>query len=711
MRIRKFTITFISVLFIIAISSILIYQNILSDAVVKNMVVDSNLVQRFTRTKNGTIQIYGDDKWEDLIIKGVQMNSFTPGYSRNKSGIDKSRVIIWLKQISEMNANVITIPNIQPPSFYNAIYEFNLNNTKPIYIIHEIPLYEGAILKHYDAYNQEITKQLKRDIKKTIDVVHGKSLLLNNSRNHTGIYLKDISKYVLGYIIGTNTNAELITLTNINYPEVKEYDGSYFNSNDVSAFEAFITEMMDLAASYEVDKYKQLSLFSYITSVDTDPLMHINELNSTKNADIDLEKIVSKNKDNIFSSYSLHPNAYDFMDYDDPYTISAIHGEYDSVYFNYLEKINEHYTIPVVVSNFGIPTSRGMSKINIKDGFNRGNITEDKQGEQLIMLLDYIYTTGSAGAVIYNWQDDWAQSTAFNILDDYLDGSSSTYWFDAQASDESFGIMSFDTGEIERDIYIDGNFSDWDKITPLLNQDGFELKVSSDTSHIYFKIKKNGLSLTDDKLYIGLDITQKSGSKNWKDKVEFNVPVDYIIELIGYNESRILVQERYNVFNYLYKYYSNTIEKQDTIPNKDSKIFSAIYLLNRKHFYLKEDNDIIPPVYYQTGKLVYGDGNPKSEDYNSLTDFNKEGDSIEIKIPWTLLNIKNPMKKTIQGDFYLDGIKSQINIKDINIELIYNGKDENLTSKSVGYKIPSYKDVKYHSRLKKSYYYIKNYWK
>lgn len=711
MKIRKFIITIMSLVLIITISSILIYQNVIRNAVVRNMAVDSNLVDHFTRTNNGKIEIYVEDKWENLIIKGIQINSFTPGYSRNKSGIEKIRVMKWLKQISEMNANVITIPNIQPPSFYNAIYEFNLNNPKPIYVIHEIPLYEGAILKHYDAYNQEIIKPLKKDIKKTIDVVHGNSLLLNNSRNHTGIYLKDISKYVLGYIIGTNTNAELITLTNINYPEVSNYDGQYFISNDVSSFEVFITEVMDIAARYEVNKYNQLSLFSYLTSVDTDPLIHINELNFTKNANINLENIVPVNNNNIFSSYTFHPNAYDFMDYDEPYNNTEKDDEYNSVYYNYLKKINQHYTIPVVISNFGIPTSRGMSKINIKGGFNRGNINEDNQGEQLVELLDYIYTSGSAGAVVYNWQDDWAQSTAFNILDDYLDGSSSTYWFDAQASDESFGIMSFDTGEIQRDIYIDGNFSDWNKITPLISEKDFELKVSSDTAYIYLMIGKKGLSLTDDKLYIGLDITPKSGSKNWEDKLQFNIPVDYIIELLGYNESRILVHERYNLFNYLYKYYSNTIEKQDTIPDKDSKIFSAIYLLNRKHFYLKEDDAIIPPVYYQTGKLVYGNGNPKSDNYNSLTDFNKEGDFIEMKIPWTLLNIKNPMKKTVQDDFYINGVKEQINIKDINIELSYHGKNKNLNLKPLSYKIPSYKDVKYHSRLKKSYYYIQNYWK
>ena len=709
MHIRRFTIIFVLLLSIIAVSSTLIYKRKMSDAVVKNMLIDENSVARFTKTDDGKIQLYNEDKWENFLIKGVQINSFTPGYSRNRSGIDKERVMKWLKQISEMNANVITLPNIQPASFYNAIYDFNLNNAKPIYILHEIPLYESAILKEYDAYNKTIINPLKIDIKETIDVVHGNGIVINNSRHHQGIYLMDISKYVLGYIIGTNTNAELITLTNINYPEVDNYKGKYFKCYDSSAFETFITEMMDYAAVYETEKYKQLSLFSYISSVDTDPFTHLNELNSTKNANIDLENVKSNN-DNIFASYTFHPNAYDFLDYEKPGIVSKETNNKSSIYYNYLNKINQHYKMPVVVSDFGIPSSRGMSKVNVNGGFNRGNITEDLQGEQLVKLLEYIYSAGSAGAVIFNWQDDWGQSTTFNVLDDYSDSSSTTYWYDAQASDESFGIMSFDTGEKVSEIYIDGEFSDWDKTSNLFNESEVEIKVNSDPSYIYFLIKKKALSITADKIYIGLDITPKSGSIKWND-LKFNLPVDYIIEIAGYNESRILVQERYNLFNYLYKYYANVIEKQENIPLKDSEVFSAIYMLNRKSFYLKDSNLNIPPIYYQTGKLVYGNGNPQADNYNSLTDFNKEGDFLEIRIPWTLLNFKNPLKKTIQDDFYLKGIDSRININDINLEMIYKSRNENINYGSISYKLPSYKQIKHHDRLKKSYYYIMDFWK
>lgn len=709
MYIRKFIIVIITSFIIFLITFIFIYQKIVSDAVKKEFAFNADEIGSFTRVNKDKIQLYKDDKWEDLLIKGVHINSFTPGYSRNNSSIDKREVIKWLQQISELNANVITIPNIQSPSFYNAIYDYNLNAKNPIYIIHEIPLEERAILKHYDAYNPEIIKPLEKDIKDTIDVIHGNGIVLNNSRHNRGIYLKDISAYVIGYIIGANSNAELVTLTKFNYPDINVFNGKYFKVENGTSFEVFIASMLDFATNYEANKYNQISLLSYLISVDTDPLNHEHETNTTKSADINLENIISKNNSNIFASYTFHPNMNDFLDFE-KYDFQ-LDENMTSKYFSYISKINRHHKMPVVVSDVGLSSSRGMSKVDINEGFNRGNMNEQEQGKKIVKLLEYIYKSGSSGAVIYSWQDDWGKTTAFNLLEDYSDQSSSTYWQDVQASDEGFGLMVFESGEKESHVYIDGEFNDWENINPLLTENGLEIKMTSDTSYLYIMLKKKDYSLTEDKLYIGLDITPLSGSKDFEDKVKFDLPVDFIIDFNGYNESRIIVHERYNIFNYLYKYYSNTIEKQENIPKKDSNIFSAIYLLNRRSFYLKSNNDIIPPVYYQTGKLIHGNGNPNSKEFNSLTDFNKEGDALEIKIPWMLLNIKNPLKKIAQDDFYINGIESQIYIKDIGLSTYFVSKNEEFTSKGIKYIIPSYKDIKYHNRLKKSYDIIQEYWK
>lgn len=698
MYIRKFIIIMISLIMAISIGFALTYQGIMRTTVERNLKIDAEGIESLARVEDEKIQIYKSDQWKDFIFKGVQVNSFMPENFINTRTGEKEKILKWLKQIQELNANVITIPKIQPPSFYNAIYDYNLKAEEPIYIIYEIPLKEKAVLKHYDAYNKEIIKPLKKDIKKTIDLVHGNKILNNN-----GMYLKDISSYVLGYIIGTNTNPEIVTLTKINYPDINEFNGHYFKVEDGSSFEVFIGEILDYAAKYEVEKYDQISLLSYLISVETDPLDHENESNLSKNANINLENIKTKAKANIFASYAFHPNNNDFLDYEKE--------KVDSKYLDYLERINEFHKMPVLISDLGMSSSRGMSRVDVGEKFNRGNMDEFEQGEKIVKLLEHVYKSGSSGAIIYAWQDDWGKTTAFNLLEDYSDQSSSTYWHDVQASDESFGLMAFEPGEKASEIYIDGDFEDWENIDPLLSEKDLKLKVHSDTSYLYIMLEKKDLSLTKDKLYLGLDITPLSGSRKMDENIKFDAPVDYIIDFNGYNESRIIVHERYNIFNYLNKYYSNVIESQKEAPKKDSKIFSAIYLLNRRSFHFKKSNKIIAPVYYETGKLSHGNGNPSSQEFNSLADFNKKGDALEIRIPWMLLNIKNPLKKIAQDDFYSQGMESQITIKDIGLSFNYSKDDESLISENIRYKLPSYKNIKYHSRLKKSYKIVQEYWK
>src|SRR5690606_34855489 len=114
-------------------------------------------------------------------------------------------------------------------------------------------------------------------------------------------------------------------------------------------FEVFIAELFEFAAEYERDKYKQSSLLSYVCSMETDPIEHKNESNITKSANINLENIIDKTKSKIFASYTVHPNMYDFFDYEE---------REELVFYNYLLDINNHHSIPVLVSDIGIPSSR-----------------------------------------------------------------------------------------------------------------------------------------------------------------------------------------------------------------------------------------------------------------------------------------------------------------------------------------------------------------
>ncbi|MDL2236521.1 hypothetical protein LJC56_01650 [Christensenellaceae bacterium OttesenSCG-928-K19] len=648
-----------------------------------------------------------DGEREEFYIRGVHLSSFYPGYERNVSDVSEELILRWLQLIADMNANTIIVPYIQPPAFYNAIYDYNLTSETPLYIIHSVPIDVEAAITFYDAYQEQVRDVLLGDAKDTIDVVHGRATLLGSNRHHSGIYMQDVSNYVLGYILGTETAPEIVALTKARYSDVTGYEGTHFRVEEGSAFECFIAEMMDYTCDYEQATYGKKSLYTYLNSPDTDPVEHVNETNATKAAAINLNNIQATDAQNpnLFAGFLAHPNAPDFLDFDEFDT------SLETGFAQYIRELQEFHNAPLVIVDTGMSSARGKSGIDADDGYDRGNMSEAQQGERLVNLLQDIETAGCAGVGVQSWQDNWGLYTTTN-LKDYTNRDTTAYWQDMQASDESFGLLAFEAGRMESVCTVDGDIKEWKGSDIIVKQDDLSVSAKSDDKYLYLMVEKSGWSLNDDIMYVGIDITPKSGAASWEEEgISFPMGVDFILRLSGYNESRMLVQERYDIFHYLYTYYSNDVDKQVNPPAADSPEFGGLYLLNRKSFYLRDTGVIEPPVYYETGRLESGTANPSDPEYNSLTDFNKEGDAMEIRIPWTMLNVSDPLKRKIQPDFYADGLFSEDTFNDINICAVFAGADGTSAQSGGGaHRLGRMRNLEYRERRKQSYYILQEYW-
>ena len=112
-----------------------------------------------------------------------------------------------------------------------------------------------------------------------------------------------------------------------------------------------------------------------------------------------------------------------------------------------------------------------------------------------------------------------------------------------------------------------------------------------------------------------------------------------------------------------------------------------------------------------------GNSNPASADYNSLADFSTPAkETIELRIPWMVLNAKAPNIKEFIGDIYaneeIDGLTTKQIINAIGFTVQIGA--ENITTAQDGeyamYNYSKWGDVvEYTSRLKKSYYYMQKY--
>jgi hypothetical protein len=558
---------------------------------------------------------------------------------------------------------------------------------------------------------------LQSDLEATVNVIHGDAVILDNSRKHSGIFIYDISRYVIGYVLGENTGSEIIILTNHRYPEITSYDGTFYAIENAAAFDCFAAECMDYVVKYEADKYQFIKLCSYISSPETDPIDHRNESNASKGSSVHIEEIVYKKPQlkNIFAAYSAHPNAPDFFDYD--YTDNPVLDE-NSNYSRYLESLNSYYDIPLLITDTGIPSSRGISQVDLDDGYNRGGFTEEEQGEMLVSIIKDTERAGCAGVIINSFQDNWGSLSTANTKD-YVNVDGTPYWQDVQSSDECFGIMEFIPTDRNKNTVctVDGDLKEWTG-TPIFTSEDLTMYTAADSKYLYIAVNSvSNLNRKGETLVIALDTVSGEGGDstvipNSRDReLQFPFFADFILSIADSENSYAAVQERNDIFSYRFGYYSNTINTVTEKPDRFSNVFNRLYQMNRYNTVLQSTYELTEPIFTETGKLVSGNADPESGSYNSLTDYAKTDNTFEIRIPWLMLNITDPVNKKILNDFYENGIKSERRIDSIGISAqLVKSDGFVIATEGVTFNMPNLKMVNFRERMKNSSVYIKNYW-
>jgi hypothetical protein len=450
-----------------------------------------------------------------------------------------------------------------------------------------------------------------------VDIIHGNADIHKVAGYAGGKYTKDISKYVIGWILGIEWDPEFVINTDKNNNEKNKYEGKYLYTKEASPFEAFLCETGDKVIEYETQKYGMQRPLSFTNWVTTDMLHHPNEpLPEKEDAVIvNTEHIKAKSafKTGLFASYHIYPYYPDFMNYQKEYANFKDEKGNINTYKAYLRDLRKEHTVPVLVAEFGIPASRGMAHVNVHTRFNQGFVDEVKQGKMLTSMLEDIYNEGYAGGLVFAWQDEWFKRT-WNTMDlDIPDRR--PYWSNVQTNEQYFGLLSFDPGLKKSICYVDGDESDWQE-KPVINEQGIKLYVKSDERYVYFKVNVNNFDKQKQIIYIPIDI--KGGQGNTKannEKIDFSRGIDFLIKIQGEDNSRILVDSYYDPFYYIYGVKLNMIERNCEYEVKNSGNFNPIYLCLNRPLYLSEDKVHLPLQKYETGKLMYGIANPDSKEY------------------------------------------------------------------------------------------------
>ena len=644
--------------------------------------------------------IYENGEFVKKFLKGVNIGAGKPGAFPGELAITRDEYLRWFKYITEMNAQVIRVYTTLTPDFYDALELFNKTSERKLYLLQGIWIKEEDIQELHDAYgdDERILKSLISDGKNLVDILHGNLALAGKPGFAGGMYASDVSEYTIGWVMGIEWYPEFVYGTNTANPDKSDFDGKFLKTEGASPFEAFLARAADEIISYETEKYDTQRPLSFSNWPTTDMLEHPNEPFPDEDSQVvNVEHI--KVKENfvpgMFASYHVYPYYPDFMNYDLKYS------ETEDSYKAYLEELLSNHTMPVLIAEFGIPASRAMAHENVTMGMNQGNHTESEQGEMLSKLLGDIYETGCMGGLVFTWQDEWFKRT-WNTMD-LDDPDARPFWSNPQTNEQQFGIMAFDPGSEKSVSYVDGDVSEWSEMNFVSSASSERIYVKSDEKYLYIMVDTKDFDFESDRLFIPIDMIESQGSSSYEG-MDFSMAADFVIDINGEDNSRILVDSYYDPFMYLYGKILGLTPLNLDFDVKASGNFSKIMLCLNKQITLPQTKETIPFSAYETGMLRYGNANPDSPDFNSLSDFIERDGKIEIRIPWQLLNVMNPASKMIMDDLHKDGIK-MIPASKTYIGCGIYGKGEIINMGEFsweGWEIPTY-----HERLKPSYYILK----
>lgn len=571
-------------------------------------------------TDSNSLTIWNGDKYEPFFIKGTNLGIAKPGTYPGEMLATRDQYKSWFAEIKEAGFNCIRLYTLHFPHFYEELLNYNTQNPQQ-----PLLFFQGVWLnEELDGYKNDLyllTDTFKAEIRENIDCLHGNKNILQRYGKAYGTYTADVSKWNLGYIIGREIYPNEIITTNEMHPNDNSFKGNAFSIENASASEKWVTENLDHIVIYERTKYNTQRPVSSSSWPTLDPILHPlepNRLEDTISVDLSKIKIVDAPA-GLFMSYHVYPYYPDFVGADPKYkTYSDKYGP--NSYLGYLTDLKSHYkNYPLLIAEFGVPSSWGIAHYT-SSGMNHGGFDELEQGETDLRLLSSINSANLAGGIQFAWIDEWFKST---WITDPVDFGDKILWHNITAAEQNFGLKRF------------VNKKDWEVIKDYGNRE--IKKLSAKAGFDFFEIKldlKNKMNLLGD-CWIALDTYDANlGESMLPNGMTVNSRAEFILHITQYS-AQLYVTQAYDLFGLWHKQTTLLQKHQSTVT--DGAPWQIVRWKNNSGY-----SDV---QYIGELKLNKSFQPESSKDAVTIYD-----DKIQIRLPWTLLNVVDPSKKWVYHD-------------------------------------------------------------
>lgn len=569
--------------------------------------------------------------WEEIFLKGVNMGVALPGKWPSEFAATYEQYLEWFIQIGQMNANTIRTYTILPPDFYRALAWYNLHyESKKLYLLQGVWADEPPGDNYADA---GYTRGFLKEIRDAVDVIHGNIVRPPRHGHADGVYAADVSRYTIGWALGREWEPYAVTKTNKNDSIALPY-GVFIDILEGTSMEKWLAGVMEFTARYETQAYRSQRPISFVNWLTLDPMYHNRELGADDLENVDMEKFSSTHlfKPGLFASYHVYPYYPDFIFLEDKYqnTLNRL-GKPDN-FLAYLYDLKKHQQgMPLVIAEYGVPNSRGNSHYT-PFGYYHGGYTEQEQADITVLMTDNIHQTGCAGAVCFEWIDEWFKNN-WLVMDFEQPQERRKEWHNVENPEQNYGIIAMES----RKKIIDGKAGDWSSNTkkPFIEAD-------ADPSYFYLGVNMPGVDFSRHNLYIAVDTYDKNLG-------ELRIPflnqtldrgAEFLIQITDTNRSGVMVDNYYSVYTDKNK---KTKPGCRSVRNNDGRFLEQMMLSNPYQVDVLGDTSAIRM--HNRGRLRFGNMLvPSTSDAGFF--WNKSG-FLEMRISWQVLNVADPSTRSV----------------------------------------------------------------
>lgn len=570
---------------------------------------------------NEKFGIWNGEEYVSIFLRGINLGVSVPGTQPGQLAATTEDYRRWFDLIREAGYNSIRTYTLHYPRFYNELSAYNEEHPQ-----HPLLLLQGIWLEEQEVYKDlnELNEIFNNEIHEVVSAIHGDISIAQRYGKADGDFTTDVSEWVAGFLLGREIFPEEVALTNEANPGKTSFQGTYFSSPQSSdPIEIWMLEHLDYLMGYEKENYGKIRPVGYSSWPTLDPLTHPTESTLTHsqedNEQVDLAGVTWPDLSaGFFIGYHAYPYYPDFIVQDPGYrAVSDNMGTNN--YLGYLNDLKAHYDdIPLVIAEFGVPTSWGNAHFS-PSGMHHGGLTEEQQGVYSIRMMDNIVEAGCAGGIQFSLIDEWFKQTW--IVNAYSDRQYRHFWHNITAPEQNFGILSYMPPP--QPFYSGGIFPGRavDKIS-----------LSSDYSFFRVRLYMDTEQYVDDTLWIAFDTyAEDLGESILPDGTSIGAGVDTMRAEFalcvppGGERADLFVIPSYDVFG------KRDFLGVDTIVStrQDTGVWNIVRW-KTNYFY-----DITQYI----GKLTISDSENPYDFLNAVTVYN---DSIEIRMPWTLLNYSAP---------------------------------------------------------------------